>query len=118
MPPIKILSKDEIFAINDVPEEIVEIPEWGEGVGVVVRGMSAGERLQFVEDTRGEDGKTDNRKATFAAILLGVKEPAFSKEDIPALEKKSPQALDRISKAWLRLSGIGNEALTEARGNS
>lgn len=118
MPPIKILSKAEIFAINDVPEETVEVPEWGEGVGVLVRGMTAGERLDFVEKTRGEDGKTDNRKATFLAILLGVKEPEFSEEDIPELEKRSPQALDRISKAWLRLSGIGQDSLLEARGNS
>lgn len=116
--PTKILTKDEIFAIQDVPEETVEIPEWGEGVGVVVRGMTAGERLRFVEETRTDDGKTDNRKATFMAILLGVKEPEFTQADIPMLEKKSPAALDRISKAWLRLSGIGDEEVTKARGNS
>lgn len=118
MPPIKILSRDEIFAVNDVPEEIVEVPEWGDGAGVLVRGMTAGERLDFVEKTRGADGKTDNRKAAFMAILLGVKEPKFDESDVPALEKKSPQALDRIAKAWLRLSGIDNDALVEARGNS
>lgn len=114
----RILSKDEILSLNDVPEEVVEIPEWGEGVGVLVRGMTAGERLRFVEETRTPEGKTDNRKATFMAILLGVKEPEFTEVDIPALERKSPAALDRISKAWLKLSGIGDEEILKARGNS
>ena len=115
---IKILSKEQIFAIQDVPEEVVEIPEWGDGVGVLVRGMTVKERLEFVEDTRGTDGKTDNRKATFKAILLGVKEPQFTEADIPMLEARSPQAMDRISKAWFRLSGIDQDAIEKARVNS
>ena len=116
MDEVKILSKEEILAADDLPVEVVPTPEWGGSVKV--RGMSAEERLMYVEWTKGPDGKTDTEKATFYAIILGVIEPKFSEADIPALKKKSAAVLERISRVWLKLSGIGEEELLKARGNS
>lgn len=115
---IRVLTREEILAVDDIQEEVVPIPEWGEGAGVVVRGMTMAERIQFVEKSRGPDGKPDTRKMIALSITMGIHEPRFTEDDIPALEQKSSAALERVSKAWLRLSGIGEKALAELRGNS
>lgn len=114
---IRILTREEIRSVDDLPEEIVEVPEWGEGVGVVVRGMSARERIDFFQRNKAPDGQIDLSKAMLEAPLLGVKEPELEPGDIEWLAEKSGAAIDRITRAWLRLSGIGDEALVEARKN-
>ena len=40
-----LLSKADILGCNDIPTELVEVPEWGGSVKV--RGMTAGERDRF-----------------------------------------------------------------------
>ena len=112
----RILSREEILAMDDIPTETVEVPEWNGAV--VVRGMSAQERLEWGGKVKGPDGTTDVEKAMYYAIVYGVQEPRFSEDDIPALKKKSGAALDRVAKAWLRLSGLGAEEAIVARGNS
>jgi hypothetical protein len=112
----RILSKEEILAADDIPTEIVEVPEWGGAV--VVHGMSGQERLEWSNKVKGADGSTDVEKAMFYSIVYGVQEPKFDESDIPALKKKSGAALDRVARAWLRMSGIGEEELLKARGNS
>ena len=112
----RILSKAEILAAEDLPVEVVATPEWGGAVKV--RGMSAEGRLQYVEKTRAADGSIDLEKATYYAVIYGVVEPQFTEADIPELKKRSAAVLDRISRVWLRLSGIGEEELLAARKNS
>jgi len=114
----RVPSADEILAMDDLPVEIVPVPEWGPDVAVKVRGMSAEERIQYSNDTKNADGKVDIEKATYLAILMGVVQPKFGQHHIPQLRKKSAAALDRITRAWLRLSGIGDEDLLKTRGNS
>jgi hypothetical protein len=118
-PEIKILTRDEIAELDDLPTEILVIPEWGENVGVVIRGCSADERVKFVdESTDPETDKIDTEKAVYSSILLGVIQPKFTEDDIPMLKARSASAIDRISRKWLELSGIGEDQLRDARKNS
>lgn len=114
----RIPSREEILALDDLPTEMVPVPEWGADVAVQVRGMSAEERLQWSKKINGPDGKTDVEKAQIYAIIVGVVEPQFTMEDYDALKKKSGAALDRISRVWMRLSGLGEREAAEIRGNS
>ena len=111
-----ILSKEEILAAVDLPEEVISIPEWGGDVKV--RGMSAEERVRWLKETQDDKGQIDPEKAAYIAVIYGVTEPKFTQEDVPALKQKSASAIDRISRAWLRLSGVGDEELAKVRGNS
>jgi hypothetical protein len=43
----RVPSADEILAMDDLPVEIVPVPEWGPDVAVKVRGMSAEELLYY-----------------------------------------------------------------------
>lgn len=117
---LKILSRDEILALDDLPVEIVEVPEWGGAVKV--RGMSAEERVKWLAKVQSENSKEiDTEKAQYYAVVFGVVEPTFTEEDVEWLRKKSASALDRIAKKWLELSGISAEgagSLEQVRGNS
>ena len=112
-----ILTREEIMNLDDLPVEVVEVPEWGGEVKV--RGMSAEERVRWADKVKGEDGKNiDVEKAGYYAIVVGVVEPKFDETDVAWLRKKSASALDRIANRWLALSGLGTEALVEGRKNS
>ena len=113
---VKILTKEEILAADDIPTKVVEVPEWGGAV--VVHGMSAAERWEWNRKNKAADGSIDIEKAMNYALIIGISEPKFTEEDIPALRKKYGAVLDRISRAWLELSGIGEEELLKARKNS
>lgn len=119
MSDLKILSREAILALDDLPVEILDIPEWGGSVKL--RGMSAEERIKWLDRVQGEDGKVDLEKAQYYAVVFGVLEPEFEEADVEFLKKKSASALDRIAKKWLELSGIAPEgpgSLEGARKNS
>ena len=113
---MKILSREEILALDDRPTEIVEVPEWGGAVKV--RGMSVGQRAQLLKRIQGPDGKIDPEKASIVAFIEGVVEPKFTMEDYEALAEKSAEAMDRVTMAFMRLSGVEVGAIEAARKNS
>ena len=111
-----ILTRDQIMNLDDLPVEVIDVPEWGGEVKV--RGMSAEERVRWAEHVKAADGKgIDVEKAQYYAVIVGVVEPKFEEADVDWLRKKSASALERIAQRWLALSGIGTEALVESRKN-
>lgn len=111
-------SREQILASKDtLPEEYVPVPEWAEGAEVLVRGANAEERILWYEKAQ-VDGKLDLRLAQGMALVYGVKDPAFTEEDVPALLQLSGAAVARIQSVWQRLSGLSEEPLLEARKNS
>ena len=111
----KVLSLAEIRAARDVPEEYVEVPEWGGSV--LVRGVSVADGMRLLEQMKGEGEEIDPEKAMLTALLVGVAEPRFAESDLEWLRAKSLAAVKRISEAFMRLSGLEAGAVKEARKN-
>ncbi|MFZ5852301.1 MAG: hypothetical protein ACOYY2_13035 [Actinomycetota bacterium] len=109
--------RDTIFAAADIPEEAVEVPEWG--VTVLVRGMTGRDRTRLMNEAVTDDGDVDLAKIYPDAIILCTYDPAtgervFADDDRDALLSKAGAALDRISGPAMRLSGFTKEARDEA----
>lgn len=108
------LTREEILAA-DIPEREVEVSEWGGSV--LVRGMSAGERLRIMEQITDDSDEIDLQEAQLMAMIHGVVDPEFSRDDIEVLNNLSSAAIDKITTAYLELSGVQTEDLQEARKN-
>lgn len=115
--PMVRLTREDILAAVDLPEEIVDVPEWGGSV--LLKGLNVEQALEMLEKIT--DPKTDKvnvEKATLYAFLVGVIEPKFTEADLPVLKQKSMAAVKRITDAFTQLSGLNTTAVQEARKNS
>lgn len=116
---MSFLSRNSILGVQDnIEREIVNVPEWGGKV--LVRGLTASERDQYEESlivTKGKDRGLNMQHARAKLAQIACIDEAgnrlFTAEDIPALGRKSSKALDRVTKAAQRLSGIGDDELEE-----
>lgn len=119
----KILTKDDILGLNDLPFEEIEVKEWG---GIVrVRGLTSYERDEFESQSFVGEGKT--RKFIYANMRARLISKTvcnengdclFSDADIEKLGKKSGKVMDRLFAVAQRLSGIGDKDLDDLIKNS
>ena len=114
-----MLSRQDILKCDDIQSEVVQVPEWnGE---VMVKGLTLAEKDQWTDSIL-VDGKASMTGATAKLCALCMRDDdgvtLFTEEDIPALQAKSAQALDRVFQVAQRLSGIGQEDIEETVKNS
>jgi len=118
---LRILTREEILAAKDIPEEVVACPEWGEGCGVLVIGMTLGEAHKAIKEW-GTGAEREVEKMNLWAITRGARgedrQPLFTEADYPALLDKGAAPLLRISSTFTRLSGLGEGTQEEAEKNS
>jgi hypothetical protein len=110
--------REQIFAAQDLPSEIVDVPEWG--LKVTVRGLSIRERDKYFESqiiTRGGKAEQDLSNVTAKLVILCARdedgELIFGPEHIDMLGEKSAAAIDRLHKVASRLSGLTEEDVKE-----
>ena len=132
MAKVKILTRAEILAADDLPRELVEVPEWGGSV--YVRGLTAMERSEFenlmlgLENKRIKVGKSDDMTIQMDMRVLRVRLSAlcmvdekgnrlFGDDEVEALGRKSADALNRIFVVAQRLSGMTSDDVEDAAGN-
>jgi hypothetical protein len=105
--------RDKIFAAQDIPTEVVTIPEWG--VDVLVRGMSAGDRITLMQNAFDQTTQQVNMSIVYPDVVVSCTfdpdsdEPVFTPVDKDAILAKSSAAVERLANVGLRLSGIGKE---------
>lgn len=114
------LDKDAILQADDLPTEVVNIPEWGGDV--IVRTMPGTERDQFeqevMEITEGKKKAKNIRSLLCVRVLVDDEgERIFTDEDAQALGKKSSLVLDRIYDIAQRLNGVTAEDVDEMEKN-
>lgn len=119
--------REQILAAPDLKEEAVPVPEWGEGVSVVVRELTGKQRDAFEADCRQIVGKkvevnTDNVRAKLVVRCLYDTAGAagariFQDGDAEALGAKSGKVLGRLAAVAQRLSGLSDGDLEELAGN-
>ena len=111
------LSRDDILNAQDLPTEMVDVPEWGGAV--TVRGLNGQEREELDRMLFSRTGKKPNTKAALVALSAVDEqgERLFTLEDVEALSLKSGAALDRVFEAAQRLSGLTRASREELRKN-
>lgn len=106
------LSRDDILAADDRVVESVEVPEWGGTV--YVRSLTREEIRPF----------TDAGDEMAVGMLVSVTvcdedgRPLFTDDDVPALEKKSVRALNRVLEKAMEVNGLGSAQAERVLGNS
>lgn len=121
-------TKDEILGFNDVTIKEVDVPEWN--TKVHVRSLSGERRnayeMSLIRRQKTPQGGIDilpdtaNRNARLA--VLGICDDAgdllFRPEDAPSLGQKNAGALQRICDAIEKISGMADDAIEDAEGDS
>jgi hypothetical protein len=106
--------RDKILAADDIPSEKIEIKEWD--VELLVRGMSAGDRILLMQNAYDQATGQVNMAAVYPDIVVScvmdpaTREPVFTEADKKDLMGKSSAAIEEIAAVGLRLSGIGQES--------
>ena len=119
----RMLTKAQILQADDLPTEVVEVPEWGGSV--TVRTLTGTERDAFEESItkrRGDSVEVNmiNLRAKLCAMTMidDDGERYFSDADVAELGKKSANVLDRIFAVAQRLNGFGQDDIKELAKNS
>lgn len=120
---VKILTRDDILQVQDLPKELVEVPEWDGAV--YVRGLTGAERDALeasIVEQRGRSTRMNlmNLRAKLVAMSVVDEEGnrLFSDADVEKLGQKSAAALNRIFEVAQRLSGLTSEDVEELTKNS
>ncbi len=105
----RFLSANDILAVDDLPSRDVEVPEWGGFV--TVRGLTAGERVEFAGIYTEEDMPRD-AQALLAQMAMVNKDGSqmFTKDQVEALSGKSADALSRVTSVAMELSGMAEDS--------
>lgn len=116
---LRLLTREQILAAEDLPWELVDVPEWGGTVRV--QALSGADR--DVYDTQswayqkaGLSPLTDFRTRRVALAITdenGAK--LFTAKDVAQLARKSGTALDRVDDVVVRLSGLEDGAVDKAK---
>ena len=123
----KILGRDDILGADDLPRELVEVPEWDGSVWV--QAMTGTERDAFEESIL-DIKKTGKGQFTTSRILTNIRAKlcarcivdeegarVFSDADMEALGTKSAKALDRVFPVAQHLNGLDAGDIDELAGN-
>ena len=113
------LSKDAILKADDLPRELVQVPEWGGTVWV--RTMTGAERDAF-EASVAASADTPNLTNIRArlAVLCVVDDKGkrlFADADAEALGGKSAAALSRVFEAGQKLNGLTDSDVSDLEKN-
>lgn len=118
------LTKEQILAAQDLPTEVVAVPEWGGDV--MVQGLTGTERDAFEASLtiqRGKNTSVNLQNARAKLVRKCIVNPEtkgrmYSEADIPALGRKSAIALERVFDVARKLSGLTEKDVEELTKNS
>jgi len=110
-----VLNREAILKSDDLPRELVQVPEWGGDVYVST--LTGTQRDAFEQSMQGKKGKLnlDNVRARFAVLTIvdDQGKRLFTDADVKALGEKSAAALDRVFAVAQRLNGFSNSDAQE-----
>lgn len=111
------LTEDELLDFDDIKEEVLEIPEWG-NKKVRIRGLTLEQMAALAtkasrRDPRGGPDIVDRELSVALTLVYGLIEPKISPENVGRLKGKSAAAVTRIVQA-INALGPTPEAIDEA----
>jgi len=95
--------RDSILTADDLGEEIVDVPEWGQKI--LIRGMDGIERTKVQKLATSEDPKANTDILILVARHAETGVLLFTAADRDALAHKSGAAIETVVIAAIRLSG-------------
>jgi len=107
-----MLKRDDIMKCDDLPEAVVECPEWGGEVKV--KALSLDKRQEISRASEVGNG-LDSIKLAVVTFIEGVIEPKFTAADFEVLKSKSSSAMNRVVNKICELSGIGQDLKKELK---
>ncbi len=110
-----ILTKEAIFAVDDLPTEIVHVEEWGGDIKI--KALTLKQR-NHAHSLATRNGQIDSSRVTSLLFCYGVIEPIFSDIDADELLNKNVGVIDGIVGRILKLSALTKEAADEVEKNS
>lgn len=120
------LTREAALSASDLPREKVDVPEWGVGAYVFVRGLTGTERDSWEcyclakREAIGSQGGFPGIRASLVvrATIDDDGRRIFTDADADEVSEKNGKALDRIWTVAARLSGITAEDVEELKKNS
>ena len=111
-----ILTAEEIWAADDIKEELVDVPEWGGQVRV--RALTLAQIANVAQrsvkrNPRTNQDETDRELSVAMTLIEGMIEPKVTWADYPKLRERSATAVTRIVQA-INALGPTSEAIDEA----
>jgi hypothetical protein len=120
----ELLSKDEIFGMDDIPVEEVVVPEWNNRK-VLICGLTAAGKNAYqasLIEIKGTSRKVRMENALAKLLVRTIvnrqRQPIFTETDIERLGSKSAAALERLATVANRLSGMDEKENAELVKNS
>src|SRR5690242_9615441 len=96
------LTRDAIFACDDLPRKEIEVPEWGGSIYIRAHTIREAELLERIDD-HAEQG-------TYLAYIVGLcavdadGKQLFAPDDVSAIAEKSRSAVKRIAEAIIEMN--------------
>lgn len=103
----KTLTRDQILAAQDLPRELVHVPEWGGDVLLI--GLSAAEADRLASEAAGDE-RLFSLRLLAASIVDESGQRLFDTEDLEGLRGKNNQVIIALLKSVNRLNGFGESA--------
>lgn len=115
-PNDEFLTADELLDFDDIREEVLEVPEWGNKKvrirGLTLQQMAALATKATRRDARGVE--TVDREASMALVLIyGLVQPKLGLDAIDRLKFKNAGAVTRIAQA-INAMGPTEDAIADA----
>lgn len=120
------LTRQQLDAVNDLKTKDVEVPEWGGTVRLrelsakdrsLIEATTIGARGQGVE-IRVEAFKTLKQRVVAASLIDDNGNRLYKENEVGFLAQKSGQVVERLFQIVQDLSGMTEEAVKDAEGNS
>jgi len=114
---LRILSADEIFAVNDIQEITVPVPQWGGAV--VIRSLTQEQAGKLRKKATYKDRVTkqdliDNDMLEAMLFTESIVQPKFSLDDYEKLQQKSMAVMAMLMREIMSASGLSDESVKDA----
>jgi hypothetical protein len=114
--------RKHIFEVEDIPEEMVDVPEWD--TKILVKGMNGKGRATFLRRSSDPVSGQVSFENFYPELVIATAfdpdsgEQIFEPADRDKLNSKSGVALNRVAEVAQRLSGLGGTDVEEAKKDS
>jgi hypothetical protein len=113
-----MLTREQIRDAIDLKSEVLQVPEWGGDVTVIVMDGRARDAFQVAMEAGDKSVSYFQASLLVATVVGDDAKPLFTADDIDWLRNKSSAALTRVGRIAERLNGFGVTAAEEAAKNS
>lgn len=107
--PPRIITLDELVALDDVETKIVNVPQWGAAVQIKQFTKQDEYDMRVVAQSMSPNGEVDRNMLELVMVARAVIDPPLAVEHVGILRGKSMAAIDVILSEIAKING-GTEA--------